>query len=276
MGLGLFRSRVLRISTGRFLSPDSSSDPDTVPYAEFENPQSLNLYSYAQNSPLTNSDPDGHDCIYADGLGGGTVKTGDCFSDQDNGIFIDGTINTQSFSYNAANNSSSFSYTTDDGGIGRGFLQGPDLTGSSNTPSPSSAWGPFTNGLENRLPRSVNGPTLMVGIMPWGMTGGLSNAVPGLMRLRLLSLVKDAKLRNIISDLYKATSSFGDGGTADAIAYERATGQAIGGTFHTMKGQQYATALQNVMNSGRLSAQETAIAQELLNQLQQALTYVGR
>jgi len=46
---------------GRFLSPDWSEEPDTVPYAEFENPQTLNLYSYARNNPVINDDPDGHD-----------------------------------------------------------------------------------------------------------------------------------------------------------------------------------------------------------------------
>ena len=46
-------------------------------------------------------------------------------------------------------------------------------------------------------------------------------------------------MRKIIIDLYKAGSTFGDGGTADAIAYERATGQAVGGRFHILKGQQY-------------------------------------
>lgn len=45
----------------RFMSPDWSEQPDTVPYAEFENPQTLNLYSYARNNPLTYNDPDGHD-----------------------------------------------------------------------------------------------------------------------------------------------------------------------------------------------------------------------
>jgi hypothetical protein len=35
------------------LSPDWSEEPDTVPYAEFENPQTLNLYSYAPNKGPT-------------------------------------------------------------------------------------------------------------------------------------------------------------------------------------------------------------------------------
>jgi hypothetical protein len=51
---------------GRFMSPDftgEGSDPVPVPSADFENPQSLNLYSYVYNNPLVNVDPDGHDCV---------------------------------------------------------------------------------------------------------------------------------------------------------------------------------------------------------------------
>lgn len=42
------------------MTPDWSDEPDTVPYAEFENPQTLNLYQYGSNNPLLNTDPDGH------------------------------------------------------------------------------------------------------------------------------------------------------------------------------------------------------------------------
>jgi hypothetical protein len=51
---------------GRFLSPDWSSDPEAVPYADLGNPQSLNLYGYVNNNPLRSTDPNGHrhlECI---------------------------------------------------------------------------------------------------------------------------------------------------------------------------------------------------------------------
>lgn len=43
-----------------FLTPDWAGHPTEVPYANFGNPQSLNLYRYAQNNPTTFRDPDGH------------------------------------------------------------------------------------------------------------------------------------------------------------------------------------------------------------------------
>ncbi len=112
---------------GRFMSPDT-------PFADQNpsDPQSWNLYGYVRNNPLSNVDPDGQDCIYMDGNGGGYVQSGDCTSDKDSGIFVNGTVDANSFRYNASNNSSSFSYTPDGAGpgtIGTGTIQGPDLNG---------------------------------------------------------------------------------------------------------------------------------------------------
>jgi hypothetical protein len=47
---------------GRFMSPDWSAKEDPVPYAQLDDPQSLNLYAYVRNNPLARTDPDGHCC----------------------------------------------------------------------------------------------------------------------------------------------------------------------------------------------------------------------
>jgi hypothetical protein len=44
------------------MTPDWSADPEPVPYANYDDPQSLNLFSYTRNSPLSNVDLDGHGC----------------------------------------------------------------------------------------------------------------------------------------------------------------------------------------------------------------------
>jgi RHS repeat-associated protein len=59
-GLDMFGARYYGSSLGRFMTPDWAAKPITVPYANFGNPQSLNLYSYVQNNPSTVGDPDGH------------------------------------------------------------------------------------------------------------------------------------------------------------------------------------------------------------------------
>jgi RHS repeat-associated protein len=55
----MFGARYYGSSLGRFMTPDWATKATTVPYANFGNPQSLNLYSYVQNNPTTTGDPDG-------------------------------------------------------------------------------------------------------------------------------------------------------------------------------------------------------------------------
>jgi RHS repeat-associated protein len=59
-GLDYFEARYYASSMGRFMSPDWDSNPDPIPYADFGNPQSLNLYGYVSNNPLSRSDRNGH------------------------------------------------------------------------------------------------------------------------------------------------------------------------------------------------------------------------
>ena len=60
-GNDYFGARYYASTTGRFLSPDWSAKQEPVPYAKLDNPQTLNLYGYVLNNPLTKTDPDGHD-----------------------------------------------------------------------------------------------------------------------------------------------------------------------------------------------------------------------
>ena len=62
-GNDYFNARYYSNSTGRFLTPD----PSQLYFADPTNPQSLNLYNYALNNPLTNADPDGLRCVWDDG-----------------------------------------------------------------------------------------------------------------------------------------------------------------------------------------------------------------
>jgi RHS repeat-associated protein len=140
-GLDDFGARYAGPSFGRFLSPDWSEDPDPVPYAESSSPQSLNGYIYVLNNPISRIDQEGHDCIYANGKGGGELLRGDCKSDTDDGVFVNGTVDKDSFTYDATNNRSGYTYTTDSGVQGKGVLQGPDL--NAGFPAGSLAAGVF-------------------------------------------------------------------------------------------------------------------------------------
>jgi RHS repeat-associated protein len=62
-GNDYFNARYYGNSSGRFLSPDlnaADDDLDPVPYANLNDPQSLNLYAYVRNNPLSRKDGDGH------------------------------------------------------------------------------------------------------------------------------------------------------------------------------------------------------------------------
>ena len=45
-GLDYFKARYLTSDLGRFMTADWASKPTAVPYADFGNPQSLDLYVY--------------------------------------------------------------------------------------------------------------------------------------------------------------------------------------------------------------------------------------
>jgi RHS repeat-associated protein len=59
-GLDDFDARYYSSNLGRFVSADWSATPAPIPYADISDPQSLNLYAYVRNSPLSKTDPNGH------------------------------------------------------------------------------------------------------------------------------------------------------------------------------------------------------------------------
>jgi RHS repeat-associated protein len=66
-GNDYFGARYYSSAMGRFMSPDWSAKEEPVPYAKLDNPQSLNLYAYVLNDPLSREDPDGHSSLRYDG-----------------------------------------------------------------------------------------------------------------------------------------------------------------------------------------------------------------
>lgn len=66
-GNDYFGARYYASTMGRFLSPDWSAKEEPVPYAKLDDPQSLNLYAYVGNNPLSRVDKDGHSTLVYDG-----------------------------------------------------------------------------------------------------------------------------------------------------------------------------------------------------------------
>jgi RHS repeat-associated protein len=59
--LDYFGARYYNSGMARWMSPDWAGKPTTVPYAQFGDPQSLNLYGYVTDNPVSRQDGDGHD-----------------------------------------------------------------------------------------------------------------------------------------------------------------------------------------------------------------------
>jgi RHS repeat-associated protein len=89
-GLDNFDFRYYASSLGRFMKPDE-------PFLWSESdPQSLNLYGYVSNNPLSRIDPDGHDCVYLNDAGNGvegvdqSSSSGECGGS--GGYWVNGAV----------------------------------------------------------------------------------------------------------------------------------------------------------------------------------------
>ena len=112
-GLDHYWFRKSSSAQGRFTSPDPMG-------GHLTSPQSLNRYAYVRNDPLNLIDPFGLDCVYTtqmDDKGKVTVVRGDCLQKNDGGLFVKGTIDLNSFTYNSEDNAIGFSYKGDQPGV---------------------------------------------------------------------------------------------------------------------------------------------------------------
>ena len=64
------------VRAGKIRVPDWSVLPEAVPYGKVDDPQSLNLYMYVRDNPLSGFDPDGHNFFteFAQGLADSTYR----------------------------------------------------------------------------------------------------------------------------------------------------------------------------------------------------------
>jgi len=75
-GLDYFGARYYASNMGRWMSPDWAASVSPVPWANLADPQTLNLYEYVRNNPLSLVDDDGHNWFtqFAQGLADSTYR----------------------------------------------------------------------------------------------------------------------------------------------------------------------------------------------------------
>jgi RHS repeat-associated protein len=140
-GLYYYGARHYHSALSRFMTPDWEALPGPVAWADFENPQSLNRYSYVLNNPLSLADPDGHDCVVQSSTGANTekvtVSSGNCdnvkVGDGQTKTFVDGTVD--SITRGADGKSIDIGYTNHDTGAAgvtnANFAPYPDNPGTA-------------------------------------------------------------------------------------------------------------------------------------------------
>lgn len=93
-------------------------------------------------------------------------------------------------------------------------------------------------------------------------------------RNSLLKSAKDTKLINAINQLYRPNSFIGDGGTADVIRFEKATGLGLGrqGNTHIQKGREMLKYIkEKILKNTDLSETDRRLAIQLATSLEKAL-----
>jgi RHS repeat-associated protein len=117
-GLDNFGARYDASSLGRFMTPDWAAKPTTVPYALFGDPQTLNLYAYVRNNPVSRADADGH-CAdhYKDGTCKVNVDPATGQAGAKAGKQLEGALNKYDKAVNALNDKDKFKIRDSNGKV---------------------------------------------------------------------------------------------------------------------------------------------------------------
>jgi hypothetical protein len=199
---------------GRFLSPDE-------PFADFDpdNPQSWNLYGYVRNNPLSNTDPDGNDCVTQTRNSSTTetvsVSSGGCSGSVQDGqsqTYVPGTVN--GVSAGADGHSLDVGYTPYDGSassVTSNINSAPDANNPGLAPGyGNNAQGWRTLGVTGATVNPIAGVVMTV---VSGFIGGGFGAGPEILSI----LPEETVVIGKMADLNKAALSAGERKLADAL-----------------------------------------------------------
>jgi RHS repeat-associated protein len=274
-GLDFAQARYYSNKQGRFTSPD-----EVFMDQRESDPQSWNLYIYVLNNPLIFIDPTGlghtNDVgeYIGDYDGECDATVGLCWSEK-NQRWEDPNINNDRLVYAEPNDDPIDLLTQQVGNYIRenqredGMVPEPLQASLSRLFFGTNWVDPSTLTIDDFVLRGeisvVPGRSVLL------LGPGKTVLLLGTARMNLLNAVKNPKLRNFIEYLYRKTATVGNGSTADAIRYERSTGILLSPAGHSTKGKEAIKGLEKLINSGTLDPKDKEIAQQIVNDLRDAL-----
>jgi len=256
-GAGLISPRM-----GRFLSPDPGNISGIF---HMDTPQSWNGYAYAGNNPLTNTDPTGDVYQVCDANGQNcSFLTNQQFQneqeqDQRNGeYFQNGQLSHMDSNGNVVQDGTYQQTDVDIPGDPASNAQAANMIGNGGM-------GMVNGFMKNMAYTAVGGAVL----------GPPAEAGAGAQVLSELAMVKplvtDAKLAEIVEELFQATDKV-HGGTAGAVRYEAMTGDMLSPAGHAQETGDIFRQLNTFLkNNPGISSNDQAIAKELIRDLSNSL-----
>lgn len=89
--------------------------------------------------------------------------------------------------------------------------------------------------------------------------------------IAIQSTIDDIKLKNLVGELYREGSTFGDGSAMSAASEQIRTGMLVGGKDHVIKIRERITNLSRIISNQNLSEKDLRYANRLLEEMKKAL-----
>jgi len=252
-GLDNFGARFDSSAIGRFMSPDPENISAILHYND---PQSWNGYAYGRNNPLLYTDPDGLNYTVCDANHKNCADlsdeqyreyrkdnpdiharpSGDLYVTNQNGT--ETKVGTESY-YNEK--------------VGESLQQAGHLA---------------QIGVNYAM--AVGAPNfIVIGGAHFLLSGPVITTL-GITPRFIPFVATSPALTKLINWMYQEGDALWDG-TAGAIRHEMATGEGVGGVFHSQKAQDIINGAQNLLESGKLSVHDQQVARAIIQKLGDAL-----
>jgi len=252
-GLDNSEARYMGSSLGRFMSPDPENISAVL---NSDDPQAWNGYAYGRNNPLRYTDPEGLNYSVCDVNGKNCADLTDKQYEQ----------------YRKDN--------PDVRATPSGDLYVKNQDGSETKVGSESYYNEKIGESLQQAGRIgqigvnyamlVTAPNyLLVGGAHF-LLGGSTITTLGITPRFVPWVATSPALAKLINWMYQEGDQLWDG-TAGAVRYELATGDPVGGAFHSQKAQDLINGAQNLLKSGTLSAHDQQVARAIIQKLSDAL-----